>query len=122
MSTYAQKPNVDFFDISHHNMQNGLPLSFFQTIKSSAGVNSVVIKVSEGDYFLDNAASVNVANAKSANLVVSAYHFARFTSIQQKKKQFILIKSCKLSILTRKQMVMLFLILNLLTYQNTLLT
>jgi LysM repeat protein len=76
---FAQQPNVDFIDVSHHNNESGLSLGFYQTIKNS-GVNGVVVKVSEGDYFLDPAASVNIANAKQAGMVVSAYHFARYTS------------------------------------------
>jgi LysM repeat protein/GH25 family lysozyme M1 (1,4-beta-N-acetylmuramidase) len=78
-TAFAQQPAADFIDVSHHNNVYGLPLSFYQTIKNS-GVNGVVVKVSEGDYFLDPAASVNIANAKQAGLVVSAYHFARYTS------------------------------------------
>lgn len=78
-TAFAQQPAADFIDVSHHNNEYGLPLGFYQTIKNS-GVNGVVVKVSEGDYFLDPAASVNIANAKQAGMVVSAYHFARYTS------------------------------------------
>jgi GH25 family lysozyme M1 (1,4-beta-N-acetylmuramidase) len=78
-SANAEQPNVDFIDVSHHNSEKGLPLSFYQTVKQS-GVKGVVVKVSEGSYYVDPAASVNVANAKQAGLIVNAYHFARFTS------------------------------------------
>jgi LysM repeat protein/GH25 family lysozyme M1 (1,4-beta-N-acetylmuramidase) len=78
-TAFAQQPTADFIDVSHHNNEYGLPLGFYQTIKNS-GVNGVVVKVSEGDYFLDPAASVNIANAKQSGMVVSAYHFARYTS------------------------------------------
>lgn len=86
LNVYAEKPKVDFIDVSHHNSRNGLPLSFYQTIKAS-GVNGVVVKVSEGTYYLDEAASVNIANSKAAGLVTSAYHFARFDSIDQAKAE-----------------------------------
>lgn len=83
---YAAQPNVDFIDVSHHNSQSGLPLAFYQTIKQS-GVNSVVVKVSEGEYYVDPASSVNIANAKQAGMIVHAYHFARFTSINSAKAE-----------------------------------
>ncbi len=76
---FASEPNVDFIDVSHHNNETGLPLAFYQTLKES-GVNGVVIKVSEDRYFVDPAASVNIANAKQAGMIVHAYHYARFTS------------------------------------------
>lgn len=79
LSAYAQQPDVDFIDVSHHNSNSGLPLSFYQTIKK-AGVKGVVVKVSEGSYYVDPAASVNVANARQAGLIVNAYHFARYKS------------------------------------------
>jgi len=85
-SAYAQQPDVDFIDVSHHNAQKGLPLSFYQTIKRG-GVKGVVVKVSEGSYYVDPAASVNVANAKQAGLIVNAYHFARFKSNDQAKSE-----------------------------------
>ncbi|EST11252.1 GH25 family lysozyme [Sporolactobacillus laevolacticus] len=79
-------PKVDFIDVSHHNAQGGLPLSFYQTIKVS-GVNGVVVKVSDGTSYIDPAASVNVANAKASGMAVSAYHFARFTSVSEAKTE-----------------------------------
>jgi len=85
-SAHAQQPDVDFIDVSHHNAQKGLPLSFYQTIKQG-GVKGVVVKVSEGSYYVDPAASVNVANAKQAGLIVNAYHFARFKSNDQAKSE-----------------------------------
>jgi LysM repeat protein/GH25 family lysozyme M1 (1,4-beta-N-acetylmuramidase) len=85
-SAFASTPNVDFIDVSHHNNEFGLPLAFYQTLKSG-GVNSVVVKVSEGEYYVDPASSVNVANAKQAGMIVHAYHFARFTSTGSAKAE-----------------------------------
>jgi len=79
VSSFAEEPDADFIDVSHHNRELGLPLAFYQTIKAS-GVKGVVVKVSEDRYFVDPAASVNIANARQAGLIVSAYHYARFTS------------------------------------------
>lgn len=82
----AATPKVSFIDVSHHNAQQGLSLAFYQTIKA-AGVNGVVVKVSDGTNYIDPAASVNIANAKAAGLAVSAYHFARFTSAAEAKTE-----------------------------------
>lgn len=80
VSTFAATPSVDFIDVSHHNAEKGLPLAFYQTVKKS-GVKGVVVKVSENKGYLDPSASVNIANAKASGMVVSAYHFARYTSV-----------------------------------------
>ncbi|MFX3616207.1 MAG: GH25 family lysozyme [Sporolactobacillus sp.] len=82
----AATPKVSFIDVSHHNQEGGLSLAFYQTIKA-AGVNGVVVKVSDGSSYIDPAASVNIANAKAAGLAVSAYHFARFTSVSEAKTE-----------------------------------
>ena len=85
-STFAATPDIDFIDVSHHNREAGLPLAFYQTVKAS-GVQGVVVKVSEGTSYLDPSASVNIANAKAAGMVVSAYHFARYTSVASAKAE-----------------------------------
>jgi LysM repeat protein/GH25 family lysozyme M1 (1,4-beta-N-acetylmuramidase) len=82
----AQQPNVDFIDVSHYNGEQGLPLSFYQTAKAG-GVKGTVVKVSEGTYYVDPAASVNIANARQAGMVVSAYHFARYKSVDGAKNE-----------------------------------
>ncbi|WP_035353231.1 GH25 family lysozyme [Heyndrickxia ginsengihumi] len=84
--THAATPDIDFIDVSHHNAEQGLPLSFYQTMKAG-GINSVVVKVSEGQTYVDPAASVNVANAKQAGMIVNAYHYAHFTSNAQAKSE-----------------------------------
>jgi LysM repeat protein/GH25 family lysozyme M1 (1,4-beta-N-acetylmuramidase) len=80
VSTFAQSPRVDFIDVSHYQGEQGLPLSFYQTIKN-ASVKGVVVKVSEGTYYVDPSASVNISNTRQAGLLVSAYHFARYKSV-----------------------------------------
>ncbi len=86
LSAFAATPDIDFIDVSHHNREAGLPLAFYQTVKAS-GVQGVVVKVSEGQTYRDPAASVNIANAKAAGMVVSAYHFARYTSVASAKAE-----------------------------------
>jgi LysM repeat protein/GH25 family lysozyme M1 (1,4-beta-N-acetylmuramidase) len=85
-ASFAQQPNADFLDVSHYNAEQGLPLSFYQTAKAG-GVKGVVVKVSEGTYYVDPAASVNIANARQAGMVVSAYHFARYKSVDGAKNE-----------------------------------
>jgi LysM repeat protein/GH25 family lysozyme M1 (1,4-beta-N-acetylmuramidase) len=78
--SFAAQPRVDFIDVSHFNNNSGEPLSFYQTIKN-ANVKGVVVKVSEGTYYVDPSASVNISNARQAGMIVSAYHFARYKSV-----------------------------------------
>ncbi len=83
---FADTLKIDFIDVSHHNAEQGEPLSFYQTMKAG-GINSVVVKVSEGQTYVDPAASVNVANAKQAGMIVNAYHYARFKSNAEAKAE-----------------------------------
>lgn len=85
-SAYAASPRVDMIDVSHFNSQQGFPLSFYQTIKN-AGVKAVTVKLSEGTYYTDPAASVNITNAKVSGMQVNIYHFARFKSIEGAKNE-----------------------------------
>lgn len=78
----AETGRIDFLDVSHYQAEHGLPLSVFQTAKAG-DIDGVVVKVSEGTDRRDNAASVNIANARAAGLRVSAYHFGRLTSISE---------------------------------------
>jgi LysM repeat protein len=80
MSAYAQSPRTDVVDISHFNNSQGESYAFFVNLKN-AGVKGIVCKLSEGTYFTDGSASVNIANSKAAGLQTSIYHFARFKSV-----------------------------------------
>jgi LysM repeat protein/GH25 family lysozyme M1 (1,4-beta-N-acetylmuramidase) len=82
----AAQPRADFLDVSHWNNENGLPLSFYQTIKAG-GVQGVVVKVSDGSTYVDKTASVNFQNSKQAGLVTSVYHYARYTSNSSAKNE-----------------------------------
>ncbi|MFT8871751.1 MAG: GH25 family lysozyme [Sporolactobacillus sp.] len=79
-------PRADFVDVSHWNSQTGLSLATYQMLKAS-GIHAVVVKVSEGESYVDPAAAVNIANARTAGLRVSAYHFARFTSVSSARQE-----------------------------------
>lgn len=82
--SYAATPDIDFIDVSHWNNDNGLPLSFYQTMKAG-GINAVVVKVSDGQSYVDPAASVNIANAKQAGMAVHAYHYMRAKTVSAAK-------------------------------------
>jgi GH25 family lysozyme M1 (1,4-beta-N-acetylmuramidase)/LysM repeat protein len=82
----AATPDKDFVDVSHWNNEGGLPLSFYQTIKTG-GYKAAVVKVSDASNYLDHTASVNIANAHAAGLKVHAYHFARLTSTEDAKAE-----------------------------------
>jgi LysM repeat protein/GH25 family lysozyme M1 (1,4-beta-N-acetylmuramidase) len=73
-------PKIDVIDVSHHNNSKGESVAFYQTLKAS-GVNGAVVKISEGQTVLDQAASVNIANSRISGMQVNAYHFAHFTSV-----------------------------------------
>lgn len=83
-NTYAATPSVDFIDVSHHNAEQGLSLAFYQTMKSGK-INAVVVKVSDGQSYVDPAASVNIANAKQAGMAVHAYHYFRAKTVADAK-------------------------------------
>jgi GH25 family lysozyme M1 (1,4-beta-N-acetylmuramidase)/LysM repeat protein len=76
----AETGKVDFIDASHYQSINGLPISYFQTIKR-AGTDGAAFKVSQGNTYRDPSASVNIANARAAGLRVSVYHYGLLTSI-----------------------------------------
>ncbi|RYM02811.1 LysM peptidoglycan-binding domain-containing protein [Sporolactobacillus sp. THM7-7] len=77
---------IDFLDVSHYQSESGLPLSVYQTAKRG-NINGVVVKVSESNGYRDPAAAVNIANARAAGLRVSAYHYARTTSVSDARSE-----------------------------------
>ncbi|MDD9147814.1 GH25 family lysozyme [Sporolactobacillus sp. CQH2019] len=84
--TLAAAPDHDVVDVSNNNSSVGLPLSFYQTIRAY-GVKGVVIKVSEGTTYRDAAASVNIANARTAGLRVNIYHYGLLSSTTEAAKE-----------------------------------
>lgn len=55
--------------------------SFVQAKKD--GIYGVVVKLTEGTSYVNPTAAYDVKNAKAAGLVVSVYHFARFSSASE---------------------------------------
>jgi GH25 family lysozyme M1 (1,4-beta-N-acetylmuramidase)/LysM repeat protein len=77
---------VDFIDASHYQAKDGLPISYFQTIKR-AGTDGAAFKVSDDNDYRDPSASVNIANARAAGLRVSAYHYGRLKSVSDARAE-----------------------------------
>ncbi|MDD9149346.1 GH25 family lysozyme [Sporolactobacillus sp. CQH2019] len=69
-----------FLDVS--SFQGYLSKSAFVQAKKD-GIYGVVVKLTEGTSYVNPTASCDVSNAKSAGLVVSAYHFARFNNASE---------------------------------------
>lgn len=73
----GNRPNANFIDISSHN--GALSIADFQRIKSY-GINGVVVKLTESTSYVNPYAQSQISNAQAAGLVVSAYHYAHYTS------------------------------------------
>lgn len=73
-------PSMDFIDIS--SWQGGLTLNEFKKLKK-AGIKGVVVKVTEGQTYINPYAYFQIKNAKEAGLKVSGYHFSRYRNIQE---------------------------------------
>ena len=63
-------------DISSYQSSD---LAFFQKLKQQ-GVKAVIVKLTQGDWYLNPKAAQQIANAKKAGLLVNAYHYAEFNS------------------------------------------
>jgi GH25 family lysozyme M1 (1,4-beta-N-acetylmuramidase)/LysM repeat protein len=100
--SFAQTGKVDFFDVSHYQAENGLPLSWFQTIKRG-NINGVILKASDGNRYQDKSFAVNYANAVQAKVRVSAYHYGRLTSNQDAKNEALWFDSVLQSVHFSKQ-------------------
>lgn len=65
-------------------------LGFFKAL-ASQGVKAVIVKLTEGSAdgtaYINPKAQNQIINARKAGLLVNAYHFARYTSIQDAKNE-----------------------------------
>jgi LysM repeat protein/GH25 family lysozyme M1 (1,4-beta-N-acetylmuramidase) len=85
--SFAAQPDHDVIDVSHHNYSSqGLPLSFFQTIRAY-GVKGMVQKVSEGTTVRDSSAGVNIPLARKSGMRVSVYHYTHISSVAKAKQE-----------------------------------
>lgn len=73
----ANRPKSHFIDISSHN--SSISIANFKKMKTY-GINGVVVKLTEGDYYTNPYAQEQINNATAAGLKVSAYHYAHYTT------------------------------------------
>ena len=77
----ADRPAVTlpsyFIDISSHN--GTISVAEFNRLKQQ-GIRGVVVKLTEGTSYLNPYAKSQIANAKTAGIKVSAYHYSHYTS------------------------------------------
>ena len=70
-------PRMDFVDISSWNP--GLTVADFTKMKQH-GVNGVIVKVTEGTYYVNPYAAAQVKNARAAGMQIGVYHYAKFNN------------------------------------------
>lgn len=71
---------TDFVDVSSH--QGLLSVADYQAMKNE-GLRGVSVKLTEGTTYVNPYASIQIANAKTAELTVSVYHYSWLTSPAQ---------------------------------------
>lgn len=80
----VNKPRMDLVDVSSWN--KALSVSDFQKMKTY-GVRGVIVKVTEGSYYISPVAEAQIKNARAAGLIVSAYHYAKYRSPQEASQE-----------------------------------
>lgn len=82
----TMNPNIvhgaktDMCDISNHN--GDMTYTNFHDMMLYYGVKAITCKISEGTYYQDPTASVDIANAQKAGLYINGYYFCRYTNVQ----------------------------------------
>lgn len=82
--TDVNKPRADFIDVSSHN--GYISVEEYKVIRSY-GIKGVAVKLTEGTGYRNPEAKNQVANAKAAGLVVSAYHYSWFENEARARKE-----------------------------------
>lgn len=73
-----------FIDISSHN--GNISVDDFKNLKQQ-GILGVVVKLTEETSYINPYAKGQITNAKTAGLVVSAYHFSRYTNATEARQE-----------------------------------
>jgi GH25 family lysozyme M1 (1,4-beta-N-acetylmuramidase) len=76
----AEAARMDMVDTSNHN--GAMTVQNWTGFRND-GVKAMVTKISEGTYFQDATAKVDIATAQQAGLYVNGYHFARYQTPAQ---------------------------------------
>ncbi|MBJ7651263.1 GH25 family lysozyme [Weissella confusa] len=77
-------PRMDMIDVA--SCQGNLLVSDYQQMKKY-GVKSIMVKLTEGDWYTNDFARTQINNAIAAGLHVGAYHYATFDSSSSAKKE-----------------------------------
>lgn len=76
-ATNSNTPTKGFIDVSSHN--GSISVNQYKSMKNY-GVTGVIVKLTEGTTYTNPYAQSQIANAKTAGLKVSVYHYSWFTS------------------------------------------
>ncbi|MCO0831697.1 1,4-beta-N-acetylmuramidase [Fructobacillus sp. W13] len=77
-------PRMDVVDVASY--QGNLSVDDYNKMKA-AGVRGVIVKLTERDNYVNSYARTQVNNARAAGLKVSAYHFARYHSEDEARRE-----------------------------------
>ena len=74
-------PRQDFIDVSSWNEY--ISIEQYSLMKNKYGIKGVVVKLTDGTSYINPYAESQIRNAQSAGLVVSVYHFSRYTTSEE---------------------------------------
>lgn len=73
-------PTKSFVDVSSH--QGALSVENFKSMRNH-GITGIVVKLTQGTWYVNEHARTQINNAKAAGMKVSAYHFSEFLGAGQ---------------------------------------
>lgn len=78
-------PSKDVIDVSSHNGE--ITIYQYQTMKELYNIAGVVVKLTEGDSYINPFAKSQIENAQAVGMKVSVYHYALHNSNSESKKE-----------------------------------
>lgn len=78
------RANRYFIDVSSYN--DNISVESYRSLKAR-GITGVVVKLTEGNSYINPYAASQITNARAAGLKVSAYHFARYTNADEARSE-----------------------------------
>ncbi|MGX5377555.1 GH25 family lysozyme [Ligilactobacillus sp. LYQ135] len=76
---------TDMVDVSNHN--GNMTVGEYVSMRNNYGVKAITCKISEGTYYHDPYAKINIANSQAAGLYINGYYFCRYTNVEQAKAE-----------------------------------
>ena len=83
--TVVNAARTDMVDVSNHN--GNMTTAEYVSMRNNYGVKAITAKISEGTYYQDPYAAINIANAQAAGLYINGYYFCRYTSVENAKQE-----------------------------------